>query len=190
PPRVLVVEDSATQTEAIRFLLEDAGFVVETAADGVEALELIGRQRPDAVATDLELPRMNGRELAEAVRRDYPAVPVVLITAHGNLEVTSELRQQDESVYHDTVRARREQPPYRDRRVRLRCELSPAEVAFVVRDEGPGFDPASLPDPTDPANLERIGGRGLLLIRTFMDEVRHNPSGNEITMLRRVERTA
>ena len=39
-----------------------------------------------------------------------------------------------------------------------------------------------MPDPTDPANLERIGGRGLLLIRTFMDEVYHNETGNAITM--------
>jgi len=42
-----------------------------------------------------------------------------------------------------------------------------------------------LPDPTDPANLERIGGRGLLLIRTFMDEVRHNDRGNEVTLVKR-----
>ena len=55
----------------------------------------------------------------------------------------------------------------------------------MVRDEGPGFDPATLPDPTDPSNLERVGGRGLLLIRTFMDEVRHNESGNEITFVKR-----
>jgi anti-sigma regulatory factor (Ser/Thr protein kinase) len=42
-----------------------------------------------------------------------------------------------------------------------------------------------LPDPTDPANLERISGRGLLLIRTFMDEVHHNAKGNEVVMIKR-----
>ncbi|HEY1379785.1 MAG TPA: ATP-binding protein [Gemmataceae bacterium] len=54
-----------------------------------------------------------------------------------------------------------------------------------MRDEGPGFDPATLPDPLDPANLERASGRGLLLIRTFMTEVRHNDRGNEITLVLR-----
>jgi anti-sigma regulatory factor (Ser/Thr protein kinase) len=44
-----------------------------------------------------------------------------------------------------------------------------------------------LPDPTNPANLERVYGRGLLLVRTFMEEVRHNATGNEITMIKRRE---
>jgi anti-sigma regulatory factor (Ser/Thr protein kinase) len=65
------------------------------------------------------------------------------------------------------------------------ARLSRAEVSVTIRDEGPGFDPGSLPDPTDPANLGRIGGRGLLLIRTFMDSVTHNQAGNEITLVKR-----
>ena len=48
--------------------------------------------------------------------------------------------------------------------------------------DGPGFDPRALPDPTDPANWEKACGRGLLLIRTFFDDVKHNATGNEITM--------
>ena len=44
------------------------------------------------------------------------------------------------------------------------------------------FDPAALPDPTDPENLTRVSGRGVMLIRTFMDEVKFNEVGNEITM--------
>ena len=59
---------------------------------------------------------------------------------------------------------------------------SPAEATYTVRDEGPGFDPSALPDPNDPQNLEKIGGRGLLLIRTFMDQVQYNDRGNAITM--------
>ena len=57
--------------------------------------------------------------------------------------------------------------------------------AEVVRDEGPGFDPATLPDPTDPAQLERTTGRGLLLIRAYMDEVAFNGAGNQITLTKR-----
>ena len=56
---------------------------------------------------------------------------------------------------------------------------------FVVRDQGKGFDPTQLPDPTEPENVGRVNGRGLFLIRTFMDEVTFNSQGNEITMIRR-----
>jgi anti-sigma regulatory factor (Ser/Thr protein kinase) len=59
------------------------------------------------------------------------------------------------------------------------------EAVFVVRDEGKGFDPLQIPNPIDAENLDKPSGRGLLLIRTFMDEVRHNGQGNEITMIKR-----
>ena len=102
---------------------------------------------------------------------------------HGNLEVSSELRQTDDRAYHSMVEERRNSSPYADRQVYVRARLSREEAIFVIRDEGPGFDPHTIHDPTDPENLEQIGGRGLLLIRTFMDEVLHNDSGNEITMI-------
>jgi CheY-like chemotaxis protein len=104
---------------------------------------------------------------------------------HGNLEVASKLREQDEKQYYQLVEERREQEPYQDRRVHILARESPHEAVYVIRDEGPGFDPSTLPDPTDPANMEKVSGRGLLLIRTFMDEVQHNKSGNELTMIKR-----
>jgi CheY-like chemotaxis protein/anti-sigma regulatory factor (Ser/Thr protein kinase) len=107
---------------------------------------------------------------------------------HGNLESPSELRAEDEKGYQRVIEERRRQKPYRDRRVHVTAKESPVEAIYVVRDEGPGFDPSVLPDPTDPANLEKPSGRGLLLIRTFMDEVSHNPAGNEITMIKRRDR--
>ena len=77
--------------------------------------------------------------------------------------------------------------PYRDRRIHVVVRESRTEAVYVVRDEGPGFDPSTLPDPTDPANLEKCSGRGLLLIRTFMDHVDHDNQGREITMIKRCE---
>jgi hypothetical protein len=68
---------------------------------------------------------------------------------------------------------RRQEPPYRDRRVRVRATLTRAAAVYEIEDDGPGFDVSRLPDPTDPANLERVGGRGLMLIRAFMDAVEH-----------------
>lgn len=105
---------------------------------------------------------------------------------HGNLEVSSELRGvADGSHYADLIRSRRQEPPYCDRRVRVRVEADREQATFVVKDEGPGFDPQLVPDPADPANLEKVSGRGLLLIAAFMDEVSHNEKGNEITMIKR-----
>lgn len=101
---------------------------------------------------------------------------------HGNLEVTSDLRQKDESHYHAAIAERRKSRPFSGRKVRFTAKLRADRAVFSVTDQGPGFDPTSLPDPTDPANLERVGGRGLLLIRTFMDEVKFNRKGNRITM--------
>jgi CheY-like chemotaxis protein/anti-sigma regulatory factor (Ser/Thr protein kinase) len=109
---------------------------------------------------------------------------------HGNLELSSDLRESDDSGYHTLAAERRRQAPYKDRIVHVSVRVTPREVTYIVRDEGPGYDPSHLPDPTDPANLERVCGRGLLLIRTFMDEVRHNRTGNEITMVKRQENGA
>jgi anti-sigma regulatory factor (Ser/Thr protein kinase) len=104
---------------------------------------------------------------------------------HGNLELDSRLRREDEASYDRTAEFRRRRPPYRDRRLHVRARLSRREAVYVIRDEGPGFDPSTLPDPTDPVNLERPTGRGLLLIRSFMDEVAFNRAGNQITLTKR-----
>jgi CheY-like chemotaxis protein len=104
---------------------------------------------------------------------------------HGNLELNSELRERDDDSYVREVQRRRELEPYRGRKVMLSARESLAEVTYVIRDEGPGFNTATVPDPTDPENLEKSSGRGLLLIRMFMDEVTHNSTGNEITMVKR-----
>ena len=104
---------------------------------------------------------------------------------HGNLEVSSDLRGVDDAAYRKLVAERRESEPYGQRKIHINVQLEPGEARFVIRDEGPGFDPTSLPDPTDPANLDRVSGRGILLMRTFMDEVYYNETGNEVTLLKR-----
>ena len=55
----------------------------------------------------------------------------------------------------------------------------------MIRDEGEGFDVTSLPDPTDPENLVRASGRGVMLMQMFMSEVRYNDIGNEVRMIKR-----
>lgn len=108
---------------------------------------------------------------------------------HGNLELTSEQREGDSTVYQELVEDRTRREPYASRRLFVTVQVSPASGTFIVRDQGPGFDPKKLPDPTDPANLEKVSGRGLLLMKTFMDEVSFNATGNEVTMVKRSAET-
>jgi CheY-like chemotaxis protein len=104
---------------------------------------------------------------------------------HGNLEVSSELREGDGKAWIEQIAERRTLAPYSERRVHMTAIETPTEVTYVITDEGPGFDPGTLPDASDdPSQLERVSGRGLLLIRTFMDEVQHNERGNQITMVK------
>ena len=103
---------------------------------------------------------------------------------HGNLELTSEQREGDANEYERLVNERTTQEPYSSRHLRVRVKVTPGSGTFTIRDEGPGFDPSKLPDPTDPENLEKVSGRGLLLMRTFMDDVRFNSTGNEVTMVK------
>jgi CheY-like chemotaxis protein len=103
---------------------------------------------------------------------------------HGNLELQSSLRETDADAYHNLAESRRRQSPYQDRRIEIEVRLARDLAVFVVRDEGPGFDPTGLPDPTDPANLDKVTGRGILLMRAFMDRVDFNTRGNEVTMIK------
>jgi serine/threonine-protein kinase RsbW len=70
-----------------------------------------------------------------------------------------------------------------EKRVRVEVDLTPEQVALVVRDEGDGFDPRDVPDPTLPENLERTGGRGIFLIRELMDEVDYTGCGNCVRLV-------
>ena len=126
--------------------------------------------------------------LAEAERtRVGVALEEALVNAveHGNLGVDSALRAQDRSAYLELVAERRDSEPYKDRKIHFEVRLSQTEARFTVRDEGEGFDPASLPDPRDPENLLKVSGRGVLIMRTFMDEVRFNEDGNEVVLIKK-----
>jgi serine/threonine-protein kinase RsbW len=82
-----------------------------------------------------------------------------------------------------------------DERKRVHVEFTPLDhanapdgILIRVRDEGPGFDPSTLPDPLAPENLLKASGRGIFLIRSFMDEVvlrRAAEGGMEVVMVKR-----
>ncbi len=103
---------------------------------------------------------------------------------HGNLELPSDLRDDMDGEYHRLADVRRGELPYCERKVHVQASFTRDELQVVIRDEGPGFDPSCLPDPTIPENIGKISGRGLLLIRTFMDDVRFNETGNKIILIK------
>jgi CheY-like chemotaxis protein len=290
-PTVLVVDDSQLEQRYVANLLEaHGGWRMTFARNGIEALEVIARDVPAVVLTDMQMPRMDGLTLVEKIREHYPQVPVVLMTGsgservavealkagaadyvpkqalahdlgpvlervlsvrqaehrrfrvlagmtrrssqfvlendptlvpplvglfredlievglcdltgatragialeeallnaiyHGNLEVSSDLRQDGDEPFMRLVGERREQPPYKDRRVRVTARMSPKRATFVIADQGPGFDISKIPDPTDPTNIPKASGRGVLLMRTFMNEVRFSANGSRVTLVK------
>ena len=294
---ILVVDDSAMDRRIAGGLLEkDDDCQVIYAEDGAAALRVIADSLPDLVVTDMVMPNLDGLRLVEAMKKDYPLIPVIIMTAvgseetavqalkvgaasyvpkrrlvqhlletcrlvlraaddtrnvsrllvhrteqadfkfslendlsllaavvaymqqtmramglfdeaermrigialeevllnamfHGNLEISSATREDDDKPsYHEIARTRSKESPYCDRRIFFESRLSPTGAEFTIRDQGPGFNPKDLPDPTDPANLNRASGRGLLLMHTFMDEVNFNDTGNQVRLIKRCRR--
>jgi len=80
---ILVVEDSPTQAEQVKFTLENSGFAVRVAGNGVRALALIEEKRPDVVISDVIMPQMDGYELCRRIKGDagLRGIPVILLTS-------------------------------------------------------------------------------------------------------------
>ncbi len=74
-----------------------------------------------------------------------------------------------------------------EKRVRVEVTIRVEEVAVRVTDQGVGFDPTTVPDPTLPDNISKSGGRGIFLMKSRMDEVRFNEPGNSVTLVLRFE---
>lgn len=288
-PSVLIVDDSAVARRLAGGLLEKHDWTVQYAVGGKDALEQMAACLPDLVVTDLHMPEMNGLELVAAIKKDYPPVPVILMTAigseevaaqalregaasyvpklrladdllatvqrifrgsledraqpllmhymetcaltfvlpndlalihatvnhlqpmlrclpladeterlrvgialeealtnayyHGNLEVGAALGKADRQACEKMAAERLWQPPFCDRQIRLSASISRNEAVFVVGDDGPGFDVSKLPT-TLPAD-EQGTGRGVILMRSIMDEVTFNEAGNQVTLIKR-----
>ena len=66
--------------------------------------------------------------------------------------------------------------------VQVACQLSSGRLRIAIADEGDGFEPGDVPDPTDPAFIDRPSGRGIMLMRTFMTRVDFNARGNQVIL--------
>ena len=71
--------------------------------------------------------------------------------------------------------------------VRVEVTFENGRLEARITDQGRGFDPSTIPDPTEPENILKSGGRGVFLMRQLLDEVRYNDQGNQVTLVLRLE---
>ena len=104
---------------------------------------------------------------------------------HGNLEIGRTVGEVDQQKYAELAVKRRSESPYCERKIHVRVKISRDEAVFIVRDEGPGFDTLQLPVSVDLEDQGRPAGRGIPLMRSIMDELTYNATGNEVTLIKR-----
>ena len=80
---ILIVDDDNIFRENLRELLLHEGFSTTSVSSGIEAVDLISSCHFNLVITDLKMPKMNGIEVIEAIRKAHPDLPVILMTAYG-----------------------------------------------------------------------------------------------------------
>ena len=84
--KILIIDDEPALRKTMTRILQQGGFQVNTAPDGLEALKAIQQQVYDLVYLDIRLPGMSGLEILERIRSDQPELPVILFTAHATLK--------------------------------------------------------------------------------------------------------
>jgi len=97
-PRILVVDDERIIADTMAEILEGAGFQAATAYDGWNALQIAGVLQPDYLLSDVLMPRMNGVDLAMAIRKMYPSARILLIS--GQAGITEILRAAQNQGFH------------------------------------------------------------------------------------------
>ncbi len=90
PARVFILDDEPDIVEVLSEILAEEGYAPQGAGDPLRALEMIEQSEPDVLLLDLRLPRMDGREVFERVQKRFPDMPVIIITAHGDIPTAVE----------------------------------------------------------------------------------------------------
>lgn len=84
--KVLVVDDEENARFALRAILQQEGYAVDSVANGFEALEFLRCHRVNVVISDLKMPEMNGLVFLRELNRHYPSTRVIMVTAYGGIE--------------------------------------------------------------------------------------------------------
>ncbi|GAK52541.1 two component, sigma54 specific, transcriptional regulator, Fis family [Candidatus Moduliflexus flocculans] len=85
-PNILIVDDEKRIRSSLTGIFEDEGYNVCTVQDGQAALQFLEQEQPDLMMLDLWMPGMDGLQVLEAVKQRHPALPVIVISGHGNIE--------------------------------------------------------------------------------------------------------
>ena len=83
--KILIVDDELNMRLVLQAMLKKEGYAVTTASNGMEALKILKVDQMDIVVTDLKMPKLDGMGLLGEIIRDYPSIPVIIITAHGTI---------------------------------------------------------------------------------------------------------
>lgn len=84
--KVLVVDDEENARIALRAILQQEGYQVDSVANGYEALEFLRQHKVNVVISDLKMPEMNGLSFLRELNRRYPSTRVIMVTAYGGVE--------------------------------------------------------------------------------------------------------
>ena len=99
--RVLIVDDHAPVIRVLRLGVEEAGYEVDVATNGSECLVKLCTGHPDFLVTDIDMPRMNGKELCQAIESDFPdrQFPIVVLTSRTEMEHRDWTRKIDNLTF-------------------------------------------------------------------------------------------
>ena len=189
------------KSSAAQKLEEDVERILASRVDAIAHSELLQCMQADeyrlSLTNDRVLMSATARFLRQAAQAvelcaesEIPRVGIAMEEAllnaclHGNLELDSRLREGDGNAFQELAIERSAQPPFADRRVTVRASVTPQQLRVEIEDEGPGFDPGKLPDPTDPENLLKPHGRGVMMMKLFLDSVTWNERGNHVTLIK------
>ena len=93
-PIVLGADDDPSILEILKLGFRTKGYEVITASDGKSAIQAIEQSRPDLLVLDIEMPHLTGIEVLRHLRKDWPALPVVIMTAHGTISLAVEAMKE------------------------------------------------------------------------------------------------
>jgi CheY-like chemotaxis protein/anti-sigma regulatory factor (Ser/Thr protein kinase) len=265
PFHILVADDEETIRKTLQTVLQQKGYQITTAENGLAALKVLGKSVVDLVVMDLKMPGMDGFELLSKIRGLSEQIPVVVITGYADVESTARALKSGASdflakpfgaqdIFHSVSRLlelretdmeNKRVVPYlrynlsmdipssseyihgaihfvmepikavnlcepihftnlniafyegmvnaiihgnggdKSKKVSVAIDVTYERARVTIRDEGAGFSPGDVESPLASPNIYKANGRGIYLIKHFVDEMFHNNIGNEITMVKK-----
>ncbi len=161
--KILVVDDEPDVRNFLTVCIQDAGFVVDSAVNGQDALDKIEKERPDLITLDMNMPKMSGIKLIRILRRDkeLSQLPIIVVTAHAHSEFASE-DVKTFNAFTSGLKPKRtiEKPVTPEILIKTICEILDVEaVPDIAADKPISSDEANLAKMlknSDPETLQKI----------------------------------